>query len=354
MDRRRFLQCSAFAGIGLATAGRAHASPRAVVPAGDHTADWAWLVGSWDVRHRRLRERLVGSDDWETFGGRSAFWMTLGGLGNVDDNLVELPAGAYRGLSIRAYDAGSDTWAIWWLDGRDPTRIDPPVRGRFEGEQGIFVGRDTLRGQPIVMRFTWRALHSAEPWWEQAFSGDDGRTWEVNWRNWFTRTDATPAPLPLLPDAPHDWDFLHGQWKAQHRRHRDPFGNKEDWESFEGGMRSWPLLGGHGHIADIGASGDHAQDAAVRVHTFDPKTQEWLAWRLDLREPGRIDPPERGRFQDGAVTFLSETRHQGRGVLARTTWSPAGPRAARRELALSVDGGAHWATWWTSAFSREG
>jgi hypothetical protein len=353
MHRRRFLQCSALAGFGAATAGHVFAAPGDAAPPVDHTADWAWLVGSWDVRHKRLRERLAGSDDWETFGGRSAFWMTLGGLGNVDDNIVALPAGTYRGISLRAYDAASDTWAIWWLDGRDPTRIDPPVRGRFEGDQGTFVGHDTLRDKPIVMRFIWRAIHAPVPWWEQAFSADEGRSWEVNWRNWFTRTAATPTSLPTLPDAPRDWDFLLGQWRVQHRRRRDPFGG-EDWESFEGGLHSWPLLGGHGHIADLSMSGDHARDAAVRVHTFDPKTRQWLAWRLDLRDPARIDAPERGRFDGDTVTFLGEMQHQGRTVRTRTAWSSIGPHGARRELALSADGGAHWSPWWTSVLSRSG
>jgi hypothetical protein len=32
----------------------------------------------------------------------------------------------------------------------------------------------------------------------------------VNWRNWFRRTAAIPTPLPKLPDAPGDFDFLVG------------------------------------------------------------------------------------------------------------------------------------------------
>ena len=44
-----------------------------------HARDWAWLVGNWDVQHRRLRERLAGSNDWDEFGGKSALWLTLGG-----------------------------------------------------------------------------------------------------------------------------------------------------------------------------------------------------------------------------------------------------------------------------------
>lgn len=164
MHRRDFItSLAALGGLGaldLAMPG-AHA---ATVPA-NHADDWRWLVGSWDVHHRRLKERLVGDTRWEEFGGRSAVWPTMNGLGNFDDNIVEIPSGTYRGMSLRAFDPASGTWAIWWLDGRNPTRIDPPVRGKVDGDTVTFLGRDTLRGKPIVMRFRWNDIHGARPWW---------------------------------------------------------------------------------------------------------------------------------------------------------------------------------------------
>lgn len=148
--------------------------------------DWDWLVGSWNVRHRRLKERLTGSAEWEEFDGTSLLWLTLDGLGTVDDNMLELPAGTYRAVGIRAFDATTGLWSIWWLDARSNS-IDPPVRGRFEGDSATFTGDDMLRGRPVKVRFRWTDIHSAHPRWEQAFSPDDGETWEVNWRMRFTR-----------------------------------------------------------------------------------------------------------------------------------------------------------------------
>ena len=188
-----------------------------------HAQDWQWLVGSWDVWHRRLKDRLAGSDQWEEFPGKSAFWQALGGLGNVDDNIVDIPSGTYRGLSVRAFDPATGTWAIWWLDGAGPGGIHPPVRGTFKGDGGPFTGRDTYKGGPIVMRFRWSDVHGARPWWEQAFSPDDGASWEVNWRNYFTRTAPISKTLPRLEGDPaqaRDWDFLAGTWKVRNRRLR--------------------------------------------------------------------------------------------------------------------------------------
>ena len=70
--------------------------------------------------HRRLKARLAGSSEWDEFGGKSVLWLTLRRLGTIDDNLLELPGGDYRGISIRAFDRAARKWAIWWLDARIP------------------------------------------------------------------------------------------------------------------------------------------------------------------------------------------------------------------------------------------
>jgi len=155
-----------------------------------HEHDWDWLVGRWNVRHHRLKARLAGSTEWEDFAGTSVLWLTLGGLGTVDDNVLELPGGTYRAVGLRAFDPKTGLWAIWWLDARYPTHIDPPVYGGFKDGVGTFVGDDTLDGRPIKMRFQWSKITATSAHWEQAFSPDGGATWEVNWRMDFSRVSA--------------------------------------------------------------------------------------------------------------------------------------------------------------------
>lgn len=160
-------------------------TPAPAPAAGAH--DFDFFIGHWQARHRRLKERLLGCDDWESFEGRSQVWPLLGGHGNVDDNLLELPGGPYRAVSLRTFDVGSGAWSIWWVDGRQPQRLDPPVIGRFSGGVGEFQCDDELRGQPIRVRFRWTRTDTAAPRWEQAFSADGGETWEINWVMDFTR-----------------------------------------------------------------------------------------------------------------------------------------------------------------------
>jgi hypothetical protein len=147
--------------------------------------DFDFFIGKWRVHHRRLKERLAHNDDWEQFEGTSTVQKILGDLGNMDDNVIELPSGTYRGATIRTYDPAKQTWTIWWIDSRNSGHLDPPVVGRFEKGVGTFYADDQFKGKPIRVRYLWNA--STAPRWEQAFSDNGGKTWETNWEMDFTR-----------------------------------------------------------------------------------------------------------------------------------------------------------------------
>jgi hypothetical protein len=149
--------------------------------------DFDFLFGSWQVSHRRLKRRLAQCTEWDSFPGRCTAWPLMGRFGNVDDNIVELPGGPYRAATVRAYDPGTRLWRIWWLDGRQPDRLDVPVVGRFENGVGTFTAEDTFEGRPIVVRFLWTMEAPDRPHWAQAFSDDAGATWETNWVMDFAR-----------------------------------------------------------------------------------------------------------------------------------------------------------------------
>ena len=149
--------------------------------------DFDFQVGDWDVRHRRLNGRLVGSGDWEEFGGTCSMRKILGGHGNIEDNQIHLPAGSYRAVALRSFDPIARKWAIWWLDARSPHSLDVPVIGGFTNGVGAFYADDVLDGRPIRVRFTWKGTGDDTPVWEQAFSPDEGASWEVNWVMRFSR-----------------------------------------------------------------------------------------------------------------------------------------------------------------------
>ena len=153
----------------------------------DGRGDFDFLAGRWKVAHRRLRRRLVGDTCWEEFGGVCESRPIIGGVGNIDDNVLELPGGTYRAATLRVFDPAAGLWSIWWVDGRAP-RLEPPVYGCFEGGVGVFLGDDTLDGgRPVRVRFTWSEITAHSACWDQAFSADGGATWEDNWTMRFGR-----------------------------------------------------------------------------------------------------------------------------------------------------------------------
>jgi hypothetical protein len=152
----------------------------------DGARDFDFLHGHWHVSHRRLTQRLVGATSWAAFGGTVTVWPILGGLGNVDDNVIDLPEGEYRAATVRVFDPTTAQWAITWIDARKP-RPDPPMVGRFDGDTGVFFGDDTFEGRPIRVRFDWLKIAPDRCRWAQAFSDDGEASWETNWVMDFAR-----------------------------------------------------------------------------------------------------------------------------------------------------------------------
>jgi hypothetical protein len=153
-----------------------------------HLHDFDFLVGNWQVHHRKLKARLAGSNDWVEFDGTCSMRKLMDGWANVDDNVFNVPGAIYRGVGLRSYDPKTGMWAIWWLDGRDPFgNLDPPVKGHFVNGVGNFYSDDTLNGKPIRVRFTWSHITATSARWEQAYSPDGGKTWETNWTMEFQR-----------------------------------------------------------------------------------------------------------------------------------------------------------------------
>ena len=147
---------------------------------------FAFQTGRWRVRHRKLKQRLAGSTDWIAFDGTCSAWELLDGAANVEDQVLNDPAGPYRAAAFRRLDPATGLWSIWWFDTR-VSAIDPPVVGRFVDGLGTFLADDKLDGRPIKVRFLWSDVATNAPRWQQAFSADGGARWEINWTMQFER-----------------------------------------------------------------------------------------------------------------------------------------------------------------------
>jgi hypothetical protein len=146
--------------------------------------DFDFLAGSWQIANRRLKHPLAGSDEWEEFDSTSECQSVFGGAANFDE--ISLPAPRFSGLTLRLFDPERQEWSLYWASSRDG-RLQPPVTGSFADGTGTFYSSEEYNGAAITVRFIWSDITANSARWEQAFSTDDGTTWETNWTMQFTR-----------------------------------------------------------------------------------------------------------------------------------------------------------------------
>lgn len=146
---------------------------------GSHGFDF--LFGHWKIHNRRLRHPLTGSSDWYEFESTSTESSLLGGQGNLEQyDALETPTGPIHAVAVRLYDAKAGRWSIYWSTAGSG-EFGVPTAGRFNNGAGLFFDREKYNGRMILVKFTWTHSGRSSCRWEQAFSADDGKTWEVNW-----------------------------------------------------------------------------------------------------------------------------------------------------------------------------
>lgn len=148
----------------------------------DGRGDFDFQIGRYRVHNQRLARRLEGCTEWQEFEATADAHLLLGGLGNTDFfHCREFPTGPLEGMTLRIFDPRTRLWSIYWADDRT-CQLQPPVVGRFENGRGEFYGDDMFAGRPIRVRYIWSDITPCTARWEQAFSTDQGKTWETNWR----------------------------------------------------------------------------------------------------------------------------------------------------------------------------
>jgi hypothetical protein len=154
----------------------------------DGQHDFDPLIGSWKFHLKRRLRPLTGSTEWVDWEGTGACYKIWDGRAQLDTIELDGPnAGHIEGLTVRTYNPQSHQWRLYWANSKTGI-MDPPQVGEFKDGHGEFFAQDTINGKTILLRFDWRNMTST-PHFEQSFSDDGGKTWEVNWI-----TDQTRVP----------------------------------------------------------------------------------------------------------------------------------------------------------------
>lgn len=155
-----------------------------ITPSGTSSKnDFDFLTGKWKMVNSRLKSRLTNSNEWEEFESMDEnFGMILNGIGNMDIYKATFDGRPFEGLTLRLFNPTTKLWSLYWVASTTGV-LDPPVVGSFEGNVGSFYCKDVYAGKPVVVMFRWDKTDPDNPVWSQAFSPDNGITWEWNWTN---------------------------------------------------------------------------------------------------------------------------------------------------------------------------
>jgi hypothetical protein len=145
--------------------------------------DFDFSLGTWHTHVRRLQNPLRPPSTppaWVDYDGTTTVRRVWQGRANLVELDVTGPAGHIEGLSLRLYDPVARTWSLHFASSHDGA-LGPPTVGTFANGRGEFVGHETIGGRDLLVRFVISAITPTSCHFEQAFSADDGATWEVNW-----------------------------------------------------------------------------------------------------------------------------------------------------------------------------
>lgn len=147
----------------------------------DGQHDFDFELGSWKIHLKRRLNPMTGSNSWVEYDGTSVTQKLWNGRAQINQFESDTATGGHiEGLTLRTYNPKTHEWKLYWANSKDGNVVVPQI-GKFKDGVGEFYASDTLNNKSILVRFIWSKTDTPVPHFEQAFSGDGGKTWEVNW-----------------------------------------------------------------------------------------------------------------------------------------------------------------------------
>jgi hypothetical protein len=142
--------------------------------------DFDFHLGTWTTHLRRLVKPLTGSTTWVEYTGTTVVRKVWDGRASLVELDVKGAAGRIEGLLLRLYNPESRQWSLFFSNSAGGTMSVPTI-GEFTGGRGEFYAQETINGRAVLVRFVITKVTPTVYRFEQAFSPDGGKTWEVNW-----------------------------------------------------------------------------------------------------------------------------------------------------------------------------
>jgi hypothetical protein len=155
-------------------------SPQSTPAERDGQHDFDFEIGTWRTNLSRLQRPLTGSSTWVKYEGTTVVRKVWDGRANLVELVADGPAGHFEGLNLRLYNPQTRQWSLNFAGGNSGA-MSIPMFGSFKNGRGEFFSQETYNGRAIFVRFVISEITPDSCRFEQAFSDDGGKTWEVNW-----------------------------------------------------------------------------------------------------------------------------------------------------------------------------
>ena len=340
-----------------------NASEASQPPERDGQHDFDFEIGTWKSHGSRLVHPLTGSKTWVEFDGTSVVRPVWNGRANLVQLEADGPvAGHIENLSFRLYDPQSHQWSLYYSSSKSGT-LSVPTIGKFENGRGEFFDMELLNGKNILVRNVWSDITPNSCHFEQAFSEDAGKTWEVNWITTDTRvkdkavqqsSDASRSDVQNSPserDGQHDFDFEIGSWKIHLSRLQDRLAGSTTWVQFDGTSVTRKVWNGRANLEEFETDSSQGHIEGLTLRLYNPQARQWSIYWANSKN-GTLVQPMIGEFKNGHGEFFDQEPWKGRAVFVRFIWSNTTTKSPHFEQSSSDDGGKTWEVNWITDQTR--
>jgi BNR/Asp-box repeat len=325
---------------------------------GQHDFDFSF--GTWKTHIKRRLHPLTGSTTWVEFDGVSIVHKLWNGRAGVGETEADGPAGHIEALSLRTYNPEAHQWNLSYASGQSGSLGSVPTVGEFKNGRGEFYDGEIYNGRSILVRNIWSDITATSCHFEQAFSDDGGKTWEVNWDAIDTRVEddsevakAAFQRAPTQPEIQHDFDFELGSSKIHLSRLQDRLAGSTAWIPFDGTSVTRPLWNGRADVNEFEADSQTGHIEGLTLRLYNPESHQWSIYWANSKD-GIFDPPMIGEFKNGRGEFYCQQLWKGRAVFVRFFWTNTTTSTPHFEQAFSDDGGKTWEVNWITNQTRVG
>ena len=342
----------AVAGMAFISMSLADAATKPAATERDGSHDFDFGGGLWKTHLKRRVHALSGSNEFIELNGTVNTRAIWGGRAHLEQIEADGPNGHWEGLSLFLYNPTAHQWSQTFVNSKAGT-VDAGLVGSFKNGRGELFESDTLEGRSILVRGVWSDITPTSHRYQESYSDDGGKTWEVELTADKTKADPTDAPIVKNTDGSHEFDFDFGTWRTHTSRLAHPLSDSQEWIDIDGTTIITPIWGGRANIAEHTATALDGTLQSLALYTFNPKKQEW---NVNFATPnsGKLGSvPGVGRFKDGRVDFYDEELFNDKPVLVRFSVWGITPDTAQSEQAFSTDGGKTWETNWINKYARD-